>query len=101
MPIKVTAAMMMPMNADIDPHVPVDHAVGELARAACHHVIGLRVDTHRERRGGVGQQVDPQQLRGEQRHGDTGGSRLRDAKHAASMTPPNTVNTSPTLELSR
>ena len=61
-------------EGDVDPHVPVDHAIGELARLTGHHVVGLRVDAHRERGGRVGEQVDPQQLRGEQRHGDAFGA---------------------------
>ena len=67
---------------DVDPHIAVDHVVGELARLAVHDVLGLRVDAHGQGRGGVGQQVDPQQLRGEQRQGHTGGLGLGDAQHA-------------------
>ena len=86
---------------DVDPHIAVDHVVGELARLAVHDVLGLRVDAHGQGRGGVGQQVDPQQLRGEQRQGHAGGLGWVMPSTPASMTPPNTVNTSPTLELSR
>ena len=37
---------------------------------AGHHVVDLGVDAHRECRGGVGDQVDPQDLGGEQRQHD-------------------------------
>ena len=67
---------------DVAPHLSVDHAIGEFARFACHHVVGGRVDTHGERRSCVGKQVDPQQLRGEQRHGDTLAARLGDAEES-------------------
>ena len=67
---------------DVAPHLSVDHTIGEFARFACHHVVGGRVDTHGERRSCVGKQVDPQQLRGEQRHGDTLAARLGDAEES-------------------
>ena len=67
---------------DVAPHLSVDHAIGELAWFACHHVVSGRVDTHGERRSRVSKQVDPQQLRGEQRHGHALAARLRDAEEA-------------------
>ena len=38
MPISVTAAMMMPMKMMSPHHLSVDHAIGEFARLAGHHV---------------------------------------------------------------
>ena len=67
---------------DVAPHLPVDHAVGEFARLAGHHVVGGGIDAHRQGRCRVGEQVDPQQLRGEQRHGHALAARLRDAEEA-------------------
>ncbi len=67
---------------DVAPHLAVDHAIRQATRATRHHVVGGRVDAHGERRRGVGEQIDPQQLRGEQRHGDALGSRLGDAEES-------------------
>ena len=67
---------------DVAPHLSVDHAIGEFARLAGHHVVGGGIDAHRQGRCRVGEQVDPQQLRGEQRHGHALAARLRDAEEA-------------------
>ena len=52
----------------------IDDPVGQLAGAAAHDVVGFRVDAHRERGSGVGDEVDPQDLRRQQRN--DGGCRV-------------------------
>ena len=59
----------------------VDDPVGEPPRRPLHDVVGRRVDAHRQRRRGVGEQVDPEDLRGEQRHRDRL-ARVVEAEHA-------------------
>ena len=55
---------------DADPHLGVDDAVGQPARQPPHDVVGRRVHAERERRRAVGEEVDPEDLRREQRHRD-------------------------------
>ena len=50
---------------DVDPHVPVDHPVVDGSGRAIHQIVGLRVHTHGQRGGRIGQQVDPEQLGGQ------------------------------------
>ena len=57
-----------PDPEDADPHLAVDHAVAGPSRRAPHDVVGRRVDAERQRRRAVGEEVDPQDLRREQRH---------------------------------
>ena len=66
----VTTAITSADPEDADPHLGVDHPVGEPARRPAHHVVGRRVHAQRERRRAVGEQVDPEDLRREQRHRD-------------------------------
>ncbi len=55
---------------DARPHARVDHPFGPLARWSGHHVAGDRIRAHRQRRSGIGDEVDPQDLRGQQRQHD-------------------------------
>ncbi len=58
-----------------------------LRGVACHHVIGRRVDAHGERGRGIGEQVNPQQLRGEQRHNHALAAGLGDAEESGERRP--------------
>jgi len=50
----------------IRPHAGVDQPLADVPWLAGHEVVSGRVDAHRQRRRGVGDQVDPQELCGEQ-----------------------------------
>lgn len=87
MPIRVTGCHNHASENDVAPHFGVDHTIGEFARFACHHVIGRRVDAHGERGRGIGEQVNPQQLRGEQRHNHALAAGLGDAEESGEHHP--------------
>ena len=57
---------------DAAPHGAVDHPVGGLARWAGHDVLHGGVHAHGQGRSGVGDQVDPQDLGGQQRQDHAG-----------------------------
>ena len=65
---------------DVNPHVPVDHPVVDGSGRAIHQIVGLRVHTHGQRGGRIGQEVDPEQLGGQQRHGHASHAGLRYAQ---------------------
>ena len=54
---------------NVGPHSNVNHAITHLTRRTTHHVICLTIHTHSQSRSSVGQQVNPQQLCSQQRHG--------------------------------
>ena len=92
--------MVRPTQHDADLHLGVDHPVGEAAGRTLHDVVGGRVDAHRQRGAGVGEQVDPQDLGGQQRHGHVL-ARAVSPMSPAPITPKNIVSTSPAFDDSR
>ena len=66
----VTAAMITPISiTPIHMRASITRSV-EPARLARHDVVGLRIDAHRQCRSGVGDEIDPQDLRRKQRQHD-------------------------------
>ena len=65
---------------DVNPHVPVDDPVADGSGRAVHQIVGLRIHAHGQRGRRVGQEVDPEQLGGQQRHGHARHAGLRYAQ---------------------
>ena len=65
---------------DVDPHVPIDHPIAHPAGRAVHQVVGLGVHAHGQGRGRIGQEVDPEELGGQEGDGDAQAAGLGDAQ---------------------
>ena len=73
------------------PHVTVDHRLTQTARLARHHIVGDGVYAHCQRGPRIGDQVDPEDLRGQQ--GQHDGTRCAAGVHAGR--PPSHVGSMP------
>ena len=92
--------MTTPMTASRHQSAVVSTPVPRWRGSPLHHVGILGIDAERERRRPVGDQVDPQELGGEQRQEQPGIGR-HEAEQAANITPANMVSSSPAFDDSR
>ena len=86
---------------DPDPHLRVDHTVGEPPRRPAHDVVGRRVHAERERGRAVGEEVDPEDLRREQRHRDRLAVVIQAERAARARRRRTSCSTSPMFDESR